>query len=67
MKVNDMNNLFVGFNEDANFRILICADDEEEAQRIADEYCEDADMSGYFEILEFSNLDTRFDCDYVVT
>ena len=67
MKVNELTNLWVGYNEVENFRVLICALDVEEAQEIADDYCLDSHMEGRFEITEFSNIDTHFDCDYVLT
>lgn len=67
MNVNELTNLFVGYNKTENFKVLICAGDEEEAQEIADDYCEVSDMDGCFVINEFSNINTRFDCDYVLT
>lgn len=67
MKVNDLNNLFVGYNTAERFRVLICALDIEEAQEIADGYRFDSRMEGYFEVSEFDDIDTKFDCDYVLT
>lgn len=66
MKVNEMTNLFVGYNETEDFKILICASDEIEAQEIADSYKDDTNMEGKFEIKEFLNTEEKFDCDYVV-
>lgn len=67
MKATDMTNLFVGINNTANFKVLICALDKEEAAAIAEEYRTDSNMEGTFEISEFDSMDTKFDCDYVLT
>lgn len=67
MKVTDMTNLWVGYNEVEDFRVLICAQDEQEARQIANGYRVDTLMEGTFEITEFDNTDLRIDCDYVLT
>ena len=67
MKVNELTNLWVGHNKVENFKVLICALDKEEAQKIADDYCIDSHMESKFEITEFNNLEIQFDCDYVLT
>lgn len=61
-------NLFIGYNREENFRILICAFDEEEAAELANEYRFDAGLEGYFEIEEIEDEinNIRFDCDYVI-
>lgn len=61
-------NLFIGYNEEEDFRILICAFDKEEAQELADEYRFDAKLNGHFEIFEIEEKidDIHFDCDYVI-
>ena len=66
MTVNEMTNLWVGYNETEDFKILICASDEIEAQEIADSYRLDSHMEGKFEIKEFCDVEEKFDCDYVV-
>ena len=66
MKINELTNLWVGYNKKEDFRILICACDEIEAKEIADEYRDDSNMEGDFEIKEFNDINTHFDCDYVV-
>ena len=66
MKVTELTNLWVGYNKTENFRVLICALDQEEAQEIADGYCLDGHFEGKFEVTEFDDLDTHFDCDYVI-
>lgn len=66
MKITDMNNLWIGRNEEEDFNILICANEEKEAQEIADEYARDMRMEGKFIIGDF-DIDTRIDCDYIVT
>ena len=66
MKANEMQNLWVGHNKTEDFKILICASDEIEAQEIADSYKDDTNMEGKFEIKEFCDTEERFNCDYVV-
>jgi len=67
MKINELTNLWVGTNETENFKVLIVALDREEAQEIANSYCLDSHMEGKFDIAEFDNTETQFDCDYVLT
>ena len=67
MKVNELTNLWVGYNEKENFKVLICALDKTEAHEIADTYRFDMDMEGKFEVSEFTDMNTSFDCDYVLT
>lgn len=35
-------------------------------KEIADRYCRDASLNGKFKVRPFTELDTSFDCDYVV-
>ena len=67
MKINEMTNLWVGYNEDENFTVLICSLDREEAYEIVNNYCLDSRMQGKFEITEFKEINTHFDCDYILT
>lgn len=67
MKINDLTNLWVGYNEAENFRVLICALDTKEAQEIANIYRLESGMEGSFMISEFTDVTTSFDCDYVLT
>ena len=62
-------NLFIGYNKEEDFRILICASDEIEAKDIAEEYRKDSKLDGVFLISEPENgIDNlHFDCDYVIT
>lgn len=62
-------NLFIGYNKEEDFRILICAFDKEEAQELADEYKLDSNLDGEFEIEEVENgIDNiHFDCDYIIS
>ena len=62
-------NLFIGYNEIEDFRILICAFDTEEASELAEEYRVDSNMDGHFDISEpiMSIDNTHFDCDYVIS
>ena len=61
-------NLFIGYNEEEDFRILICAWDKIEAQELANVYRCDSNLQGRFEIVEITNgIDNiHFDCDYVI-
>lgn len=67
MKVTDMTNLWVGYNETEDFRVLICALDIQEAHEIANSYRLDSHLDGDFEISEFNDINTHFDCDYVLS
>ena len=67
MKVNDLRNLWVGFNEAEKYTALICALDEQEAYEIAEEYKIESYMGGIFIISEFTDVNTKFDCDYVLS
>ena len=66
MKVNDTTNLYVGYNNVEDFRILICATDNEKANLIAEEYLKDSGMEGSFFIDSSYNKNLRFDCDYIL-
>lgn len=61
-------NLFIGYNNEEDFRILICAWCEEEAQELADEYCAEAKLGGHFDVSEIEEKldEIHFDCDYVI-
>ncbi len=70
MKITELTNLFVGYNESEDFRVLICALDEQEAMNIVRSYATDAHLSSDpsdWDISEFKDVDTHFDCDYVIT
>lgn len=69
MKWYEMQNLFIGYNEDEDFRVLICALDIHEADEVLRGYALDASLEGDWEITETGpNMDNiRFDCDYVIT
>ena len=66
-----LENLWIGYNKTADFRILICAYDEIDAYKLANEYGLEAHIDGEFKILEPSIEDKiddiHFDCDYVIT
>jgi hypothetical protein len=61
-------NLFIGYNAEEDFRILICAFDKEEAAELANEYRFDSNLEGKFEIQEIDDgIDNiHFDCDYII-
>lgn len=67
MKVNEMQNLYIGYNSMMDFKILICAWDEDEAAEIARTYKIDSNMDGEFEISEFNDINEKFDIDYIIT
>ena len=69
MKWYEMQNLYVGYNEDADFRVLICAFDIWEADEILRGYALDSDIEGDWEITEADQNTSkmRFDCDYIIT
>lgn len=61
-------NLFIGYNKEEDFRILICAFDKVEAKALAEGYRLDSKLDGEFEINEIDGgIDNvQFDCDYVI-
>lgn len=63
MKVTELN-LWVG---DVNgFKFLICAEDEDNAIAVAEDYQTDAGLDGALQVKYFNDVNTSFDCDYVV-
>ncbi len=70
MRINEINGLFVAYNHPENFRILVCAQDKEEAMELAVEYFFEGNFPNHdpdnIEISEFSDVNTHFDCDYVI-
>lgn len=64
-------NLFIGKYTDKNFKILICAEDKNEAKELAKEYAEDLfkDSNTACAIKETTREEAKttvFDCDYVI-
>ena len=74
MKITELNGLFVAYDSNADFRILIAANDREEATAIAINYFsesgiwedDDDEHKDALEITDFENADLNFDCDYIV-
>lgn len=66
MQVHEMTNLYAGYNHEEDFRILICAFDKVEAQELARQYGFDSNLKGNWDISEYFNHNTHFDCDYVI-
>ena len=70
MGITDISGLYVARNDLENFNILVCAQDEEEAMDLAVTYF----FEGNFEhharrditISEFDDINTHFDCDYII-
>ena len=66
MNINDIGHLYVGFNVDEDFRVLIRASDINTAYNIAEEYRIDSNMQGFFQLKSYQNEKIRFDCDYIL-
>ena len=66
MKAHEMTNLYAGYNEQEDFRILICALDVHEAYELAREYGLDSHIEGDWDIEDFDQ-NTHFDCDYIIS
>lgn len=71
MKITELNNLWVAFNKDEDFRVLVVASDLEEACDLIREYANDSHLEGIWDVKELSEVkdelnDLRFDCDYVI-
>lgn len=62
-------NLYVGYNEAEDFRILIVAYDEDEALATAEHYGRDSQFAANkWAVEEAEHIDClRFDCDTVIT
>lgn len=62
-------NVFLGYNEEEDFRILISAWSKAEAIDLAEGYRKDAGLQGKFDVSEAPECidNIRFDCDYIVT
>lgn len=75
MKIHEVSGLYVGYNEEENFRILISAQDKQDAKKIANSYRIDSRLEGDFEIFGLDTfteecggiMNVNFDCDYIVT
>lgn len=67
MTIKDMTNLYVAYNETEDITIYVIAYDSTEAESKANEYGEDAGLSGTFEILD-ANIDPemKVDADYII-
>lgn len=72
MKLNELIGLFIGYNEEEDFTILIAASDMEDAVEIATSYRDDTGLKGKFDVREIPEtieelMKINFDCDYVVS
>lgn len=68
MKVNELSGLYVVENKKENFKILVAALDEQEAMKIARDYFMESHMEHEnLTVHKFTDVDTNFDCDYIVT
>ena len=70
MKITDVQDLYVAHNKVEDFNVLIAACGSEVAMRTAVEYFNDAYMAhnrSDIEISRFDDVNTQFDCDYVLT
>ncbi len=67
MKITDIDGLWVAVNKDENFTALVSAFDCNEALQIAQNYFLKSNVSAEnIEIEEFRDIDTVFDCDYIL-
>ena len=67
MKITDMTNIASVYNKEENFRILVCAEDNDSALLFATEYGAEAGLKGTWEIEDEWDEDTVFDCDYIIS
>ena len=68
MTITDLSGLYVAYTQYENFRILVAATDEHEANELARQYFDDAGiMYASVDISEFTDVNTKFDCDYVIS
>lgn len=66
MKITDIEGLYVATNTDG-FKILVASDDSFDAKTKAENYFGDAGISSEsVKVEEFADVDTHFDCDYVI-
>ena len=66
MKITDIEGLYVATSTD-NFKILVASDDSFDAKTKAENYFGDAGInSENIKVEEFADVNTHFDCDYVV-
>lgn len=62
------NNLYVAYNADEDFRIMVVANSREEAKDTAREYFKDSGMRGNVVISQpFNMFDLVYSCDYVIS
>lgn len=69
MRIQDIDGLYVGYNETEDFRVLIYADSLFFAERIADKYRIDSGLEGSFKVSELDDkgINDCFDCDHILT
>lgn len=67
MTINDMTNLWEAYNKEEDFRLLIIADNENDALLIAKRYAADTGLTENFVITETDTRNTDYDCDYILT
>ncbi len=69
MKINELNTLWCATYKKENFTICVLADDIQEAVEVAMEYFNDSQWEVMHEdiiITKFKDMNTNFDCDYVI-
>lgn len=67
MKITEMQNLFSVYDETDNFRLLVLAENADEAKQLARIYATDANLSNDFVISDEIDTDMNFDCDRVIS
>lgn len=66
MKITELEGLYVATSTD-NFKILVASDDSFDAKTKAENYFGDAGINPEnVKVEEFSDVNTHFDCNYVI-
>ena len=67
MKITEMKNLFSAYDETDNFRMLVLAENADDAKQIVSNYAADANLSNVFVISDEIDADMNFDCDRIIS
>lgn len=67
MKITEMQNLFSAYDETDNFRMLVLAENADDAEQIVSDYAADANLSNVFVISDEIDADMNFDCDRIIS
>ena len=67
MKITEMQNLFSAYDETDDFRILVLAENADDAKQIVNIYAADANLNNIFVISDEIDADMNFDCDRIIS